>query len=448
MPLEGISATARLEENLVTFINLLRREGLPVGTNENMEAWQALQLIDLSSRHEFRSALQATLVKSSRHRVIFDRLFELFFAPHHVHRERKRQLALTEKQLEQQLNQAVKDLQFKGQTLKLSAEELAQYGSMSQEQQERLQFFMQKTETGVKVEERFRPVLETLVKSHLRYCRLKNREENPAGDETRESGFNGDTAGNGGTGSSESRALLSETDIQAIGTSYLPEAEMLLHRLSRKLALKIMRRRRKGPRSGTIDLRGSLRDNMRYGGALFKIRHRPTRRSKQQLLLLCDVSASMNRYSTFVIHFLHGLQESVRDLSCFCFSDDLENMSEKLRNRQGLTHLLNWAARRSETWGGGTNLGKSLQHLRTGHPGLLNSRTTVIVVSDTKTISIDSAIKELKVLKERTRRILWLNPLPVDLWSEYHSVGAVSALVSMWPCSTIAQLEEVLTGHL
>jgi uncharacterized protein len=85
------------------------------------------------------------------------------------------------------------------------------------------------------------------------------------------------------------------------------------------LAVKILRRRRSGPRSGPLDLRRSMRDNMRFGGIIFDLKHKPKHRSRQQILLLCDVSASMKQYSTFVIHFLYGLREAVRDLSCSAF---------------------------------------------------------------------------------------------------------------------------------
>ncbi len=431
---------SHLQENLALFGGLLRQEGLPLGTAEMIDALQALEKVDASSRSAFKAALQATLVKSRRDQTVFNRLFDLFFVPAEQHRHSAGEQELKQAELAKKLEQANLELIFKGEALQLSSEELRQYSSLSAVQRGRLQDFMQRTESGYKVEPRFRPVLETIVKSHLRYCRSL--------DEAKQKQASSSGHANGaGSGSSESD-LLREIDIEMIAASDLRAAEQLLQRLSRKLAVQILRRRRSGPRSGPLDLRRSLRDNMRYGGIIFKLKHKPKRRSKEQILLLCDVSASMKRYSTFVIHFLHGLNEAVRDLSCFSFSDHLEELSLDLKGPSNLKRLLDRVIRHSKTWGGGTDIGFSLHKLAEKYPDRLNARTTVVIVSDTKTVQLDKALWELKKLKSRVKRLIWLNPLPTDRWPEYRSVDKFSELIEMWPCSTIAQLEEVLAGRL
>ncbi len=447
MPLKEKLPDSHLEENLVTFTNLLRKEGIPVSTTETMDALNALQQVNIASREEFKTAIQAALVKNRRDQDYFNRLFDYFFASPETRAREEKKADAYKKEYESSLDQASKELKFKGEPLQLSSSELAQYNSLPTEQRKRLQDFMHKTETGVNVEEQFRPILESVVKSHLRYCRTNQNREQKEGGSSR-SHNSGAIPGGGGSGPGGGSAALSEIDIQEITAAKLPEAEQLLQGLSKKLAIQIIRRRRSGPRSGPIDLRKSLRDNMRYGGTIFKLKHRPRRRTREQIVLLCDVSASMKHYSTFVIHFMHGLREAVRDLSCFSFSDDLENITPELKKRGGLQQLLDRVVRRSDTWGGGTNLGLSLQTLMEKYPDLLNSRTSVIVVSDTRTISLDYAIKELGRLRDQVRRIVWLNPLPGELWPEYRSVQSMSALAEMWPCNTISQLEAVLSGRL
>jgi len=436
-----------LEENLITFANLLREEGLPVSTTEMTDAMHALQKIDLFSREDFKNTLQATLVKNYRDRLFFDRLFEYFFAsPQQQSRDFEKAVSYKRK-YKQSIDQAASEMTFKGERLQLTNAELSQYSSMSQEQRERLKDFMHKTETGVNVEPRFRPLLESVVKSHLRYCRLKSSYEQTNNSRSKVQD-EGKAAGGSGAGAGGADAALVEMDIQAIKTADLPEAEQLLQKLSRKLAVQILRRHRTGPRSGPLDLRRSLRDNMRYGGSIFNLKYKPRRRLRQQILLLCDVSASMKQYSTFAIHFLHGLREAVRNLSCFSFSDNLENMTPELKSRPGLKHLLDLVIRRNQAWGGGTNLGFSLQELMEKYPDLLNRKTSIIVVSDTKTISVDYALKELNKLNDRVKRIIWLNPMPKEQWPDYRSIGLIAEVVEMWPCNTINQLEEVLTGRL
>ncbi len=434
------SSESMFEENIAIFVGLLRREGLPVGTTEMIDALNALARIDLANRGEFKAALRSTLVKSYRDQALFSSIFDHYFVPREEHQKRSEEAVAYHQQLKNQINRADSELQFKGESLQLTSGELQQYGSLSEQQRDRLQDFLHKTETGKNVESRFRPLLETVVRSHLRYCRTKKKSMQES---------SGDGAGQeaGADPGREARSLR-ETDIEAIRAADMPAVEQLLQKLSRKLAIKILRRRRSGPRSGTLDLRRSMRENMRFGGIIFNLKHKPKRRSKQQILLLCDVSASMKQYSVFVIHFLLGLQEVVRNLSCFSFSDNVENLTPGLKGRSDLQHILDRVIRQSKNWGGGTNLGRSLSEMTRKYPDLANAKTTVIVVSDTKTVSLDQAIKELEKFKDQVRRIIWLNPLPLEYWPDYRSVKEIGELVEMWPCSTIAQLEEVLTGRL
>jgi len=429
-----------LEENLTTFAGLLRSEGLPVGTAEMIDALLALEKVDLADRVQFKTALQATMVKSRRDQAVFANMFDRFFLTPEEQLHCENEQCRREFELEQRLAEANQELQFKGEALQLSPEELQQYSALSAEQRSQLKDFMQKTENGKNVGPRFKPILETIVKSHLRYRRDRDEQQRY------NTGGASDADGAGSGGGIED--YLRERDIAAIAASDLPAAEQLLQRLSRKLAVKILRRRRSGPRSGPLDFRRSIRDNMQYGGLIFKIRRRPKRRSRQQILLLCDVSASMKSYSTFVIQFLYGLHEAVRDLSCFSFSDNLENLDADIKGKVAINRLLDRVIRRSKSWGGGTDIGRALGRLMGDYPDRVNLKTTLIVVSDTKTVALDQSLKELKKIKERLRRVIWLNPLPLDRWSDYRSVALVSELVEMWPCSTIAQLEEVLAGRL
>jgi len=428
-----------LEKNLAVFAGLLRQEGLPVGTTEMIDALRALTVIDISSRDTFKAALQATLVKNKKDQPLFSRLFDHYFVPLDEHRKRNEEVLLQEEQLSRQLEQAAADLKFKGELLQLSNEELKQYSNLPPEKRNSIQDFVQQTENGNRVEPQFKPILENVVKSHLRYCRSQEKIENSAAG----------TASGAGTGNISGESdLLREVDIETIAASELPAAEELLKKLSRKMAVQILRRRRSGPRSGKLDLRRSLRDNMQYGGLIFNLKYKPKHRSREQILLLCDVSASMKNYSTFVIHFLYNLHEVVRDLSCFSFSDTLEDLTDVLKGRNSLQFLLDRVIRHSKTWGGGTDLGAALRSLEEVHTDRLNSKTTVIIVSDTKTMALDDALKALVKIKEKIKRVIWLNPLAADRWPDYRSVGLIAEQVEMWPCSNIGQLEEALSGRL
>ena len=440
MPVSEKNPEYFFEENLIFFSGLLRKKGIPISTTEIIDALRTLDIINPAAREDFKNALRSTLVKNQRDRAFFDLLFDHFFVPPERHEQRVGEYHAGRKKRDQEIETASNELQFKGEMLQLTEKELSQYTSLSPEQRSRLQNFVYRTETGKNVELQFKPLLETVVKGHLRYWRNRrqlDKKETTAGD--------GEGAS---SGPAVQNSTLREMDIQAINTAELPAAEQILHRLSRKLAVKILHRRRAGACSGPIDLRRSMRENMRFGGVIFNLKRKPKRNSRLHLLLLCDVSASMKRYSTFVIHILHGLRETMRELSCFSFSDSLEDLNPEIKGRPSLSGLLDRVVRHSKNWGGGTNIGSALQDLSLMYPAYLNGRTTLIIVSDTKTVSIDRALTELGRLKNRVKKIIWLNPMPEELWDDYRSVRTVAQLVDMWPCSTIAQLEKVLDGRL
>jgi len=201
VPLTAKSPASCLEENLATFTALLRSEGLPIGTTEMIDAFTALSKIDLASRAEFKVALQATLVKSRADRLIFSRLFDLFFVPAEEHSQRAVHADGERRVMAEKMEQANRELQFKGEALALT----------------RLQDFLYKTETGVNVEPRFKPLLETVVKSHLRYCRSRERMQS--------SQTACGAADGAGSGPGSADDYLREMDIQAISLVDLPVAE-------------------------------------------------------------------------------------------------------------------------------------------------------------------------------------------------------------------------------
>lgn len=436
MPIENQQVGAVLESRLAGFAASLRDAGLPLGTVELLDAFQALQNVDISSKAAVKTALQATLVKNRSQREAFDHLFEAYFLPPEEHNSRTKEEVNRREKLDLNLREAARSLQFKGETLRLSGEEMRLYTALPQEQQRDLLHFVRQTEEGKNVGRTFRPLLETVVKGHLRFLRGKMQQEQSA------IGENGDGAG---SGSAENR--IREVDIQSIRNADLPAAETLIFRLSQQLARKLSRRRCAG-RRGPLDLRRSIRDNMRFGGTIFLLRYRRRRPPKQQLLLICDVSASMQRYSVFVLQFMYGLQAAVQNLESFSFSDNLEYLSPALQRQDGLQNLLDRVVKGSANWGGGTNLGTALQQLLISYRFLLNQKTTVIIVSDTKTLGLEPSLQALKRLQAMVKEILWLNPLVPEQWPLYRSVEAVQQLVEMWPCHNIAQLEKVVTGRL
>lgn len=436
----GLAGYTCPEERLANFVSHLREEGIPVGTAELMDAIDALASVDLSKRENFKTALQATLVKGQRYRDAFEEIFNRYFISPETWALRSAQQDRSEKMLQSKLQEADRALQFKGESLQLSRDEMLIYTSLPDRQREGLLRFVRETEGGKKVERQFRPLLETVVKGQLRYWRSRMEQVSPDGSRSGSAGE--------GAGSGRGEETLADVDMGTIRESDLPVAEALLEKLSRQLARKLQRRYRHGARRGPLDFPRTIRDNMRYGGSIFKLRYKQKRRPQDHLLLLCDVSASMKRYSKFVLQFVYGLQSAVHNLESFCFADSLEYLSPDLKGPGHLQKILERIVYKGASWGGGTNLAAALDELLERYRTLLTARTTVVVVSDTRTIALDSSLRKLQEMKLQVARVIWLNTLRPDHWSRYRSVNAVEELVEMWPCSTITQLEQVVSGRL
>lgn len=440
MPLLSAPPAAQLEARLASFAARLRKAGLPLGTAELLDALRALQHVDVSQKSMVKTALQATLVKNRSHQALFEHIFEAYFIPPEEHSLHLQEEARRRHRLELRRAEAARSLQFKGETLRLTGEEMLLYTSLPEEQRRRLLNFVRQTNEGKNVGPQFRPLLETVVKGHLSYWRSRLEQADP------DAGGPGAPGSDGaGSGSRENR--IRQVDIRLIRNEELPAAETLIYKLSQKLVRRLSRRR-KASRRGPLDLRRSIRDNLHYGGSIFRLHHQRKRPPRQQLMLICDVSASMQRYSVFVLQFIYGLQAAVQNLESFSFSDTLEYLTPALQKQEGLESLLARVVNESGNWGGGTNLFAALQQLLGSYRHLLNRKTCIIIVSDTKTLALEQSLQALQRLKLLVKKILWLNPLPLEQWNQYRSVDKVRQLIEMWPCNTIADLEAVVAGRI
>jgi uncharacterized protein len=198
-------------------------------------------------------------------------------------------------------------------------------------------------------------------------------------------------------------------DFSTFSPDQLDEVYRLTLKIARRLARRISRRRRPSTRRGRIDLRRTLRANLTRG-ELIDLRYRRRKRKKVRLVLLCDVSGSMDLYSRFLMQFLFALQSAFSRVETFTFSVRLTRVTEYLKARSYREVLRRLTA--VKDWSGGTKIGESLAEFNRGWPSLVDRRTIVIVLSDGwDTGDPDLLAAELLRIKRRAGRVIWLNPL-------------------------------------
>jgi uncharacterized protein with von Willebrand factor type A (vWA) domain len=207
---------------------------------------------------------------------------------------------------------------------------------------------------------------------------------------------------------SDTEALIGR-DFATFGAEQLDEILRLTLKIARRLAHRITRRRRPVRRRGRVDIRRTLRANLTKGD-LIDLRFRERKRKKVRLVLLCDVSGSMDLYSRFLLQFLFALQSVFGRVETFTFSTRLTRITEHLRARSYRQVLRRLSEVRD--WSGGTRIGESLAQFNREWPQLVDRRTIVIVLSDGwDTGEPELLARELLRIKRRAGRVIWLNPL-------------------------------------
>ena len=212
-----------------------------------------------------------------------------------------------------------------------------------------------------------------------------------------------------GVPAASEREAMATQDFATFSADQLEAVYRLTVQIARRLARRISRRRRPSARRGRLDLRRTLRANLTRGD-LIDLRFRRRKRRKVRLVLLCDVSGSMDLYSRFLLQFLFALQSVFSRVETFTFSVHLTRITEHLRTRSYREVLRRLTAVRD--WSGGTRIGESLAEFNRRWPGVVDRRTIVIILSDGwDTGDPETLAAELLRIKRRAGRVIWLNPL-------------------------------------
>jgi uncharacterized protein len=202
-----------------------------------------------------------------------------------------------------------------------------------------------------------------------------------------------------------------EKDFSLFEADEIEEVSRLARRIVKRLA-RIPSRRwkpvRRGPR---VNLRRTLRQSLRTGGELVELSFKRRKQKKTRLVVLSDVSGSMDLYSRVFLQFVYGLQNSFARVETLVFSTSLERITGHLKDRT-YEQALEQLAINVRGWSGGTLIGSSIAAFNSGWPELVDKRTIVIILSDGwDTGEPEELGAALAELKRRAGKLIWLNPL-------------------------------------
>jgi hypothetical protein len=209
-----------------------------------------------------------------------------------------------------------------------------------------------------------------------------------------------------------SREVLQRMDFDTMSAAELAEAKKMISEL--RLPLPVVRTRRFRPhRSGhRIDLRRTLKETMREGGEVIPLVRAAPRELHPPLVVLCDISGSMNPYSRMFLHFLHAITNDRDRVSVFVFGTRLTNITRQLRHRD-VDVAMARVAEAIKDWSGGTRIGASLREFNwRWSRRVLGQNACVLLVSDGLDREAGEGLAdEMERLAKSCRFLVWLNPL-------------------------------------
>ncbi len=341
----------RLAENIVHFARALRAAGLPVGPDRVVTALKALEYAGIEDRSRVHAALSAVLIDRHEHQPVFDGAFNAFW----------RDLNLFERLMYLTLPQDQK--------------------SGSAEQQQRQQ-----------------RVAEAMAGKPTPVIAADNADANE--DEIEIEGALTPSA----------RERLEKADFQSMSAAEFALAKKIAETLPLPLPPIVTRRFESSARGG-LDLRAILRHSARDPFAAALARRRRQRR-EAPLVVLIDISGSMERYSRMLLHWVHALTRARSSVSTFTLGTRLTDITRSMKHRD-VDEALAAAGNHASDWNGGTRLQTCLAEFNRHHARrVLTGNAAVLLVTDGLEREEGAALgEEAARLRRLAHRVIWLNPL-------------------------------------
>ena len=404
-------------EKLSAFSRLLHMEGLSVSPQETADACRMLIELGLEDRELVKAALRTVYAKSREEQVTFDRIFDGFFLPEEVIRNRNNWL---EAEARRQQQRAEEDLQLNGQPMNFTQEQRIAYGTLSDEERQRLRSILEKyQDNAARNPELYDNFIHSIFTRSILEQQMRLED-----------------AGTGGMESDPELGLLYR-DISAFRDAEIPKAIAMIQQVTRVINGELSAKRAHQGRSSKLDFRRTIRKGLETGGSLYRLKYRRKRSRRKHLVLLCDVSGSMVQFSEFALRFIQNLNQASESSRVFLFSEMLHEADPFcLQNMDRFRGYV----RETGLYGRGTDLANALEKLNAMKPAVLNPAATLLILSDTKTTGQQRALKALQESKRLAGQVIILNPIPERKWKYLASARNFSAAATMISCATLRDL--------
>src|SRR5262245_45135311 len=240
---------------------------------------------------------------------------------------------------------------------------------------------------------------------------------------------------------------LRQTDFASLTPAEMRDAQAMLETLRPRLAKRPARRRSVGPHGRHLATRLMLRRALATGGESLRWRWLRHTERPRPIVLICDISGSMERYSRFLLRFAHTLARSGAPLEVFVFGTRLTRITRQLRVQSG-DEALRRVADSVVDWSGGTRIGESLRelNLRWVRRAVSSSAVVLLISDGWERGDPELLSREMARLQRSCHRLVWLDPLASRAGFEPATLGLQAALPfvdEFLPCANITSLEKL-----
>lgn len=343
---------SKLLPNIMHFGRILRSAGMPVGPGKILDAVSAVEAVGVASRRDFYWSLHAVFVNRRDQHEIFDQAFHIFWRDPRL--------------LERMLGILMPEIPGEEQGEQQEPPSRRIMEAMSPKEQE-----------GQQEQEEKDPEIE--VEATL---------------------------------TASANELLQKMDFEDMSAEEIAAAKAAISRMRLSIDEVPMRRFQRSHRINRVDMRATLRAAMRTGGALIPLQYRKRRKRTPPLVILCDISGSMGRYTRMLLHFMHAITNDRDRVHTFLFGTRLTNVTRHLREKD-VDVALECCNEMVEDWSGGTRIGESLKEFnRFWSRRVLGQGAVMILISDGLDRDAGRGLEtEMDRLHKSCRRLVWLNPL-------------------------------------
>lgn len=451
---------------LTGFVDELREVGIPVSMVEAIDAMQAVESIDLSNRVALRETLRATLIKNLRHERAFDTAFDVYFSrvpaplPDSLESaaEDGREAPVRSDPEDFDLDDLLRSLLEALETsdsdglragTQRAVDRLAGmepgrpvggtyylYRTLRRLDMARLEeMLFEALADDEDMSEFDRRLLREDVAERLESLRRQLEEEirrRLVADRGRQA-----------VARTLRKPMIEDVDLMHATTAELAEMEAAIGPLTRKLAARLARRRKR--RSGRLDFRKTVRRSLATGGVPADPQFRHPRPHRPEVWLICDISGSMATFSRFTLQFTHAMSSQFSRLRSFAFVDTVDEVTDFFGPGIDFGSALHRVTTEAEViWmDGHSDYGNTFEKFLARYGSQISPRTTIIITGDARNNYRPTRDEALGEIARRARTVIWLNPEPTSYWDTGDSTMSAYArrCDSVHEVRTLAQLE-------